>query len=77
MALDRGRRQIFIFLAAIAFVILFMNLALLSGTDVRSKIKSIPIHIPLTKATPASGEDAPPNPDVSFAIQRFSRRANE
>jgi hypothetical protein len=63
---DRGRRRIFLFLAAIGAVILLMNLSLLSGTDVQSKIKNIPVHIPLTDKKPESGKDTAPNPNVRF-----------
>lgn len=46
--IDHGRRHTFFFLAAIGVVILFMNLSLLSGTDIQSKIRKIPLRIPLT-----------------------------
>jgi len=58
--LDRGRRRIFIFLAAIGFSILFLNVTLLTGTDVKSKIEKIPIHIPGVQQKP----EAPPEPEV-------------
>lgn len=65
VSFDGGRRRIFIFLSAIGAVILFLNLTLLTGTDVRSKIENIPIHIPLTDKKPES--DAPPvEPEVGL-----------
>lgn len=43
VAFDRGKRRIFLLLTAVAFIILLTNISLLSGTDVRAKIKNIPI----------------------------------
>ncbi len=63
-AFERGRQRIFLFLATIGAVILFMNLTLLTGTDVTSQIKNIPIHIPLGDKSSPSGQDAPPDPGV-------------
>lgn len=40
---DRGKRRVFLLLSGVAFVVLVLNLSMLSGTDVRSTIKSIPI----------------------------------
>ena len=72
MAFDRGRRRIFLFLAAIATVILFMNVALLTGTDVQSKIKNIPIHIPGADKESPSGLDTPPDPEVRSSHTPYS-----
>lgn len=57
---DRGRRRIFIYLSAIGFIILLLNLTLLTGTDVKSKIENIPIHIPGVQQKP----EPPPEPEV-------------
>jgi hypothetical protein len=65
-AFDRGKRRLFLFLAAIGFVILLVNLSLLSGRDLRSKIKKIPIIIPEKEKSP--GGSTPPNPNVSPAF---------
>lgn len=59
---DQGRRRIFIFLAAIGTFILFLNITLITGTDVKAKIEKIPIHNPLGD----KHESADPKPDASL-----------
>ncbi|TVY83473.1 Beta-1,2-xylosyltransferase [Lachnellula suecica] len=58
---DRGKQRVLYLLAATGVVILFVNLALLSGADVPSKIKNISIPIPGKAKT---GQDAPPDPNL-------------
>ncbi|KAG0648820.1 Beta-1 [Hyphodiscus hymeniophilus] len=53
---DSGKRRVFVFLSGLAVVVLFINLSLLSGTDVQSKIKSIPI--------PGKPKAAAPDPNL-------------
>jgi len=43
VAFDRGKRRIFLLLAGLGFVILIVNLSMLSGSDVRATIKQISI----------------------------------
>jgi len=43
VAFDRGKRRLFLLLTGVAFVVLLTNISLLSGTDVRTTIKHIPI----------------------------------
>jgi hypothetical protein len=71
MGIDRTSRQLLLFLAAIGFVILLVNLSLLSGTDVQSKIHNIPISIPGTDKKPSAGQTAPPDPNVSSHFAPF------
>lgn len=52
MGLDRGQRRFFLFLAITGLVILLFNLSMLSGADVRSKVKKIPL--PGLKSKPDS-----------------------
>ncbi len=61
---DSGKRRICLFLAAIGIVVLLANLSLLSGTDMRSKIKNILIQI-LIPGNSKSGLTTPPDPNVS------------
>jgi hypothetical protein len=63
VAFDRGKRRLFLLLTAVALIVLLTNLSLLSGTDVRAKIKNIPIPIP--GQDKESGQNAPPDPNVS------------
>jgi hypothetical protein len=65
ITIDRTTRRLFLFLAAIGVVILLVNLSLLSGTDVQSKILNIPISIPGTDKKPSPGQTAPPDTNVS------------
>jgi hypothetical protein len=53
---DRGKRRVFVLLAGVAFVVLILNLSMLSGTDVRSTIKNIPI--------PGKPQETSPDPNV-------------
>lgn len=57
-----GKRKLFFFLAAIVAIILLVNLTSLSGADVRSKIKSIPISIPGKGKD--SGQSVAPDPNL-------------
>ncbi len=68
---DRGKRRIFLLLAVIGSVVLLLNLSLLSGTDVKSKIEKIPI--PGKDRKPNSGLNTPPDPDASglAALKHF------
>ena len=59
-AFDRGRPGIFTFLAAIGAIILFTNITLLTGADIRTKIEQIPVYIPGVK----SSADQPAEPEV-------------
>ena len=63
VAFDRGKRRLFLLLTAVALIVLLTNLSLLSGTDVRAKIKNIPIPIP--GQDKESGQNAPPDPNAS------------
>jgi hypothetical protein len=60
---DRRKRRLFLLLTALAFIVLLTNLSLLSGTDVRAKIKNIPIQIPGQDKEP--GQNATPDPNAS------------
>ena len=64
---DRGRRRIFILITAVGSIVLLFNLTLITGTDVKSKLQKIPIHIPSTDQRPTPTSDATPAPpkDVS------------
>jgi hypothetical protein len=62
---DRGKRRIFLLLAAVGSVVLLLNLSLLSGTDLKSKIEKVPIHLPGKDKKPNSGLNTPPDPDAS------------
>lgn len=64
VGLDRGRRRVFVFLAAVGALILFTNLTLLTGTDVKSKIENIPIRIPGVEQKPKPD----PEPEVKFDV---------
>jgi hypothetical protein len=64
MSFDRGKRRIFFFLATIGVFILFINLSLLSGKDVRSAADQIPV--PGLPKKPPQGADARPDPNVRF-----------
>ena len=62
---DSRKRRLVVLLAIIGIGILLVNLSLLSSADVRSKIKNIPIAIPIPiPGTPKSGHAAPPDPNV-------------
>jgi len=61
---DRGKRRIFLLLAAVGSVVLLLNLSLLSGTDLKSKIEEIPIYLPTKDKKPNSGLTTPPDPDA-------------
>jgi hypothetical protein len=63
VAFDRGKRRLFLFLTAVALIVLLTNLSLLSGTDVRAKIKNIPVPIPGQDND--SGQNAPSDPNAS------------
>ncbi|KAF7881934.1 uncharacterized protein EAF02_006622 [Botrytis sinoallii] len=58
MGLDRGQRRFFLFLAITGLVILLFNLSMLSGADVRSKVKKIPL--PKLKNKPDSDSSKSP-----------------
>ena len=62
MAFDRGKRRIFLFLASLGVFVLLINVSLLSGKDVKSKVEQIPI--PERPKKPPSGADTPPDPNV-------------
>ncbi|RAL64825.1 hypothetical protein DID88_001422 [Monilinia fructigena] len=53
MALDRGQRRFFLYMVITGLIILLFNLYMLSGTDMRSNVKKIPI--PGLKDKPESG----------------------
>jgi len=61
---DRGKRRIFMLLTVVGLFVLFTNLSMLSGTDVRSKIKDFP----LGGNQKPSKFDTPPDPNVSFPV---------
>jgi hypothetical protein len=63
VALDRGKRRLFLCLTAVALIVLLTNLSLLSGSDVRAKIKNIPVPIPGQDHD--SGQNVPTDPDVT------------
>ena len=67
VAFDRGKRRVFFLLTVVAFFVLLTNLSLLSGTDVREKIKNIPIPIP--GQDKESGKNAPPDPNASYTLK--------
>ncbi|KAL3423370.1 capsular associated protein [Phlyctema vagabunda] len=56
---DRGKRRLFLLLAAVAFAILLVNLSLLWGSDLQSKINHITIP-----GSGKSGQDTPPDPNL-------------
>lgn len=56
---DRGKQRLFLSLAIVGVVILVVNLGLLAGTDVPSRIKQISIPY-----KDKSGQDTPPDPNV-------------
>lgn len=78
ITIDRTTRRLFLFLAAIGVVILLVNLSLLWGTDVQSKILNIPISIPGTDKKPSAGQTPPPDTNVSshFAPSFFRKLTN-
>ena len=57
---DRGKRRVFVLLAGVAFIVLVLNLSMLSGTDVRSTIKNIPI--------PGKPKGTSPDPNVGTPL---------
>jgi hypothetical protein len=61
VAFDRGNRRLFLLLTAVAFFVLLTNISLLSGTDVRTTIK----HIPIPGQDKDAGQNAPPDPSAS------------
>ncbi len=61
VAFDRGNRRLFLLLTAVALFVLLTNISLLSGTDVRAKIKNIPIP----GQDKDAGQNAPPDPSAS------------
>ncbi|RDW94830.1 glycosyltransferase family 90 protein [Coleophoma crateriformis] len=56
---DRGKRRLFLLLAAVGLVILLVNLSLLWGSDVPSKLNHIPIP-----GKAQSGQNTPPDPNL-------------
>jgi hypothetical protein len=58
LGFDRGKRRIFLLLAAVGSVVL-LKLSLLSGTE------QVPIHLPGKDKKPNSGLNTPPDPDAS------------
>jgi hypothetical protein len=70
---DRSKRRLFRYLVAIVVALLLINLSLLSGVDVRSNIKSIPIPLPIPGKGSGSGPKASlsaqfPRPKVPISI---------
>ena len=61
VAFDRGKRRLFLLLTAVAFIVLLTNISLLSGTDVRTTIK----HIPIPGQETDTGQNAPPGSNAS------------
>jgi hypothetical protein len=59
---DRGNRRVLLLLAGVGFAIVVMNLSMLSGNDIKSKIKQIPLAGKSENASP--GLNAPPDPNV-------------
>ena len=59
---DRGKRRILMLLTGVGLVVLFTNLSMLSGTDVKSKIKDFPLGGKQTPSKPGT----PPDPNVSL-----------
>jgi hypothetical protein len=58
---DPGKKRFFILLAGISVAVFIINVLLVSGTDVKSKLRKIPIPLPGKQ----SGHDAPSDPNVS------------
>ena len=58
---DPGKKRFFTLLVVISAAVFVVNVLLISGTDVKSKIRKIPIPIPRKQ----SGQNAPSDPNVS------------
>ncbi|ESZ95270.1 glycosyltransferase family 90 protein [Sclerotinia borealis F-4128] len=63
MGLDRGQRRFFLFLVVTGLIILFFNLSMLSGTDMRSNLKKIPIPGLKNKPDSDSSKSSPSHQD--------------
>jgi hypothetical protein len=59
---DPGKKRFFILLAGISVAVFIINILLVTGTDVKSKIRKIPIP------GKQSGQDTPSDPDVSHRV---------
>jgi hypothetical protein len=66
---DPGKKRFFTLLAAISVSVFIVNILLISGTDVKSKIRKIPIPIPGKQ----SGQDAPLDPNVRNYLSGFGK----
>jgi hypothetical protein len=58
---DPGKKRFFTLLVAISVTVFIVNIILVSGTDVKSKIRKIPIPIPGKQ----NGQQTPSDPNVS------------
>lgn len=67
--IDRGKQQFFFLIAAIAAFVFVTNIVLLSGVDVRTRIKNIPIPIP---GKGKDGNSAAPDPNARISFYIYS-----
>jgi len=65
---DRGKQRVFFLLAAVGILMMLLNLFLLSGADVPSTVKNLPLPIP---GKEKSGQNSPPDPNASAFIIIF------